>query len=126
MKPKIVAGAAAVLVGVSCGSSSPPAQPTPEARIVYELSRDNSRLFSILPDGSGRIALTTPGNDVYDSDATLSPDGSTVAFSRSENGRTDLFTVGVDGDGLRRLTAGKENTRSPCGLRMEHRFSGSH
>src|ERR671914_2010091 len=99
MKPKIVAGAAAVLVGVSCGSSSPPAQPTPEARIVYELSRDNSRLFSILPDGSGRVALTTPGNDVYDSDATLSPDGSTVACSRSENGRTDLFTVGVDGDG---------------------------
>lgn len=114
MKRAIVAGATAALVGFSCGESSPPrSQTTPEARIVYELMRDNSRLFAIVPDGSGRVALTTPESDVYDSDATLSPDGSTVAFTRTDNGRSDLFTVGIDGEGLHRLTAGKQNDEEP-------------
>jgi TolB protein len=114
MRREIVAGAAGALLGFSCGSSSPPAQPAnPETRIVYELSRENSRLFSILPDGSGRVALTTPAEDVYDSDATLSPDGSAVAFTRSENGRSHLFTVGVNGEELHGLTAGKQNGEEP-------------
>jgi Tol biopolymer transport system component len=114
MKRKIVAGAAAALVAVSCGSSSPPTSPsTPEARIVYELFRETSSLFSVLPDGTERIALTSPGDEVYDSDATLSPDGSTVAFTRSDSSRSNLFIVGVDGEGLRRLTTGKQKDQEP-------------
>jgi TolB protein len=115
MKETVVAALAAAVVAFSCGppSSSVSRPASTEARIVYELFRDNSRLFSILPDGTGRVPLTSPKNDVYDSDATLSPNGSTVLFTRTRNGRSDLFTVGVDGEGLRRLTDSKQNDEEP-------------
>jgi TolB protein len=115
MRQKVVAGLAAASVAFACGPTSTSiSQSQLEARIVYELFRDNSRLFSILPDGTGRVALTNPKRDVYDSNPTLSPDGSTVVFSRSRNGRGDLYAVGVDGDGLRRLTSGRRNDEQPA------------
>jgi len=58
-------------------------------------------------------------------DPQVSPDGKTVLFSLrktdldANRGRTDLYLVGVDGKGLKRLTshpAGEYNARwSPCG-----------
>ncbi len=54
------------------------------------------------------------------SEPTLSPDGKEVAFSVRETdlaanrGRFDVFTVGVDGKGLRRLTTHAENDNAPA------------
>jgi Tol biopolymer transport system component len=61
--------------------------------------------------GTGKDTLIT-SNGV---DPALSPDGTTVAFSRQVNGVYQLFTIGVDGTGLRQLTSGTQDLRTRPG-----------
>jgi Tol biopolymer transport system component len=68
----------------------------------YVWGLDDYDLFVANADGSGLQRLTTtPG---YDAEATLSPDGRTIAFTSVRDGDLDIYTMHVDGTNLRRLT----------------------
>ena len=58
-------------------------------------------------DGSNVRRLTTlPADAIYDSAPRFSPDGRRIVFTRyiTDPGRSALFTVRVDGGGLKQLT----------------------
>ncbi|MDX1674197.1 MAG: M20/M25/M40 family metallo-hydrolase [Longimicrobiales bacterium] len=44
------------------------------------------------------------GSDVYDAEATLSPDGETIVFTSAESGDLEIYTMRTDGSEVRRLT----------------------
>ncbi|MFO7894866.1 MAG: M20/M25/M40 family metallo-hydrolase [Longimicrobiales bacterium] len=44
------------------------------------------------------------GSDVYDAEATLSPDGETMVFTSAESGDLEIYTMRTDGSDVRRLT----------------------
>lgn len=81
---------------------------------------EHGSLFVVNADGSGMRRLTQPtGSDV---DPAWSPDGREIVFARGRRpaisssdrgGAFDLYAVGADGTGLRRLTATRENERHP-------------
>jgi dipeptidyl aminopeptidase/acylaminoacyl peptidase len=75
-------------------------------------------VYSIRPDGSGEKHLTS-GPEI-DSAPLISPNGRFVVFQRrgALGGPTSLYTVGVNGGGVRQLTSGgddREATFSPDG-----------
>jgi Tol biopolymer transport system component len=85
---------------------------------LVAFTRD-SRIWLIRSDGSGARQLTDPpragewGNTNLpfgDYDPRISPDGARLVFERlvddrSPHGNYDLFTIGIDGSGLTRLTS---------------------
>jgi TolB protein len=52
-------------------------------------------------DGSHAHAITSAG---YNAEATLSPDGKTIAFTSTRDGDLDIYTMKIDGTGVKRLT----------------------
>jgi Tol biopolymer transport system component len=85
------------------------------ARFTGEQGTDEQgTLFSVNPNGTGKLRLSPPGLSVIDLGffdrvgADWSPDGSRVAFAAqklSKGGfKTALFVVGADGTGLRQVT----------------------
>jgi Tol biopolymer transport system component len=77
-------------------------------RIVWTRSEggpQTSRIWMMRADGSGRQPLTEAVPGVYDYSPAWSTDGSRIAFA-STRGRAfpDIWVVGTDGSGLRRLT----------------------
>ena len=44
------------------------------------------------------------GSDVYDAEATLSPDGETIVFTSAESGDLEIYTMDTDGSNVQRLT----------------------
>ncbi|MGK7313355.1 MAG: M28 family peptidase [Candidatus Longimicrobiales bacterium M2_2A_002] len=44
------------------------------------------------------------GSDVYDAEATLSPDGETIVFTSAETGDLEIYTMDTDGSNVQRLT----------------------
>jgi Tol biopolymer transport system component len=87
------------------------------SRILFAAFGNNhGTLFSVKPDGSGKLRLSPAGLSVIDLGffdrvgADWSPNGSQVAFAAQKvlpSGRNDgaaLFTVKADGTGLRQIT----------------------
>ena len=73
-----------------------------------QLVNNDSDIFTVEPDGSGRRQLTK--NDVDDADPSFSPDGRSIAFVRvlrcdpiNECSTPALFVMRADGSGVRRL-----------------------
>jgi Tol biopolymer transport system component len=69
-------------------------------------------LWLINPDGSNERQLTFPPQheeisslNGHDSMPVWSPDGTQLAFARQYRGRTDIYLIGADGTGMRRLTS---------------------
>jgi dipeptidyl aminopeptidase/acylaminoacyl peptidase len=63
-------------------------------------------------DGTDQRMIATPGLDV--SGAAISPDGARIAFEASDaDSNTDIYVVGVDGSGLRRLTTDAATDQFP-------------
>src|SRR5262252_1099610 len=60
----------------------------------------------LLDVATGSVRALTAGL-AYNLDGAWSPDGSTIAFQSSRDGRDDIFTMGADGSGVRRLTDGR-------------------
>ena len=118
--------ALAVLVGLSLtsagahaafpGSNGKIACHGPGDRTLANPDADDFEIFTINPDGGGRTLLTnngpffTPGDPrsglVQDAAPAFSPDGKKVAFESTRTGSgTEIFSINIDGTGIRRLTA---------------------
>ena len=54
------------------------------------------------------------GSDVYDAEATLSPDGETIVFTSAESGDLEIYTMDVDGSNVKRKTHKTGYSGSPC------------
>lgn len=84
-------------------------QYSPDGRRV--LLSDGRTLFTVAPDGSDKRTLVTLTRDVRDAvndpRPAWAPDGGSVVFNQLRRGardRSDVWVVGADGTGLRRLT----------------------
>ncbi|WP_405718483.1 hypothetical protein [Streptomyces sp. NBC_00046] len=91
----------------------------PSARgevVVFTSLRDSVRPQVYVRDAGGAVRRLTTDRDAAHPE--LSPDGRTVVFDSAERGPGDvvqreLWTVGIDGSGLRRLTDTPNNETSP-------------
>jgi len=101
---------------------------TPDGRTLVYAEAERYRLFSTRNDlravdvASGRVRKVTRGLRAYDPD--VSPDGGRIVFARKMGDRSELFTVGLDGQGLAPITASPPGTEwstprwSPDGRRI--------
>ena len=98
-----------------------PRPAVPQGRIAFVSQGEGhptDRIYTIEPNGTGlrRVA------DVYAEYPAISPDGATVAFDSGAvlgspnwaSGTGHVFTVGVDGAGLRQVTSGGGSEFSPA------------
>jgi hypothetical protein len=96
----------------------------PDGRVVFVSDRDgNPELYLASPDGAAVTRLTRdpadPALACRDTDpAPLGPDR--IVFARSEPGAQagaprDLWVIGANGQGLRRLLGGPADERAPAG-----------
>ncbi|MGW0960021.1 hypothetical protein ACWD4K_13510 [Streptomyces gelaticus] len=91
----------------------------PSARgelLVFTSLRDSLRPQVYVRDAGGAVRRLTTDRDAAHPE--LSPDGRTVVFDSAERGadgvvQRELWTVGIDGSGLRRLTDTSNNETSP-------------
>ncbi|UZI28611.1 hypothetical protein [Streptomyces sp. VB1] len=91
----------------------------PSARgdvLVFTSLRDSARPQVYLRSADGSVSRLTTDRDAAHPE--LSPDGRTVVFDSAERGpggtvQRDLWSIGVDGEGLRRLSNTPENEESP-------------
>jgi TolB protein len=100
-------------------------------RIAISASKDNnrSRAIYVLDDASSDAKQVTPDGR-FDWSPTWSPDGKRLVFVSGPAGpgrSPDIYTVGVDGQGLTRLGEGGEPKWSPGGgcIAFESRRDGS-
>ncbi|MFF2012414.1 hypothetical protein ACFVWY_25485 [Streptomyces sp. NPDC058195] len=84
--------------------------------MVFTSLRDSVRPQVYVREADGSVRKLTSDRDAAHPE--LSPDGRTVVFDSEERGadgtaQRELWTVGVDGNGLRRLTDTRNNETSP-------------
>jgi Tol biopolymer transport system component len=78
-----------------------------------------SQLFAMAPDGSAQRRITTSETD--DSQPSVSPDGSRLAFVREIDGHSQIFVSDPDGSHARQLTTAGDNGQpgwTPDGQRL--------
>ncbi|MGQ9584450.1 MAG: TolB family protein [Anaerolineae bacterium] len=73
----------------------------PDGRIVYKATHGASGLYLINPDGSGTAQLL---EDASATAPAVSPDGQAIVFMSQRDGNWEIYGIGTDGSGLRRLT----------------------
>ncbi len=73
-------------------------------RIVYSRSQGGFQIYSINPDGSGDMQLTSEGNN---ENPSWSPDGRFIAFSSKRSGGNGIYVMRADGSGQTRVSTGK-------------------
>ncbi len=75
---------------------------TPDGRLVYKGCLNNAcgLILTNLDGGAPQQLTNTPG----DTAPAVSPDGATVAFMSNRDGDWEIYTVGLDGQNLQRLT----------------------
>jgi TolB protein len=93
------------------------------------MARDNRTVFmTVTAHGQRAVAsVQVPGGEVRlltsldhnSTDPAPSPDGSALAFASNQEGRFQIYTMGLDGQGLKRLTAGTGDALQPWWLPEE-------
>jgi TolB protein len=68
----------------------------------YVWPLNNLEIYTARADGSDLVRLTR--NDVYDAEATVSPDGRRIVFTSTRDGDIELYTMSLDGSDVRRVT----------------------
>lgn len=82
---------------------------TPDGKALVYGELQVHRTFSLFGDlslvdvASGHVHRLTRGMRAYDPD--VSPEGRTIVFARKKEDRSELFAIGLDGEGLKPLTA---------------------
>ena len=104
----LVAGALAVAVPSALSAQRP------SPAIAFTSARSGqSAIWIMAADGGGQHRLTAPG--MIAAEAAWSGDGRSVAFAGSKDGyRFHIFTIGMDGRGLRQVTRGPGNDHDPA------------
>jgi len=77
----------------------------PSGHIVYTSRAQTGYRALILLDvtsGTRQTVLSEPGID--EESPALSPDGTRIAFSSTRDGNPEIYTIGVDGSGITRIT----------------------
>jgi Tol biopolymer transport system component len=112
----LLALAVAVLLA-ACGGSD---EVDPD--LVFVSTRDGAyALYGLDTSGGGEERLTeaevdasTPEGLFFQTDPAWSPDGRRIAFASKRSGTFDLYAMGADGTGTRRLTSTKEDDGQPA------------
>ena len=116
---KVLLSAAAVLV-LAVAVTAPASADQPSAqtsKIVFSRSTGRAdvpkknEIFLMDADGSNEVRLTE--NVTEDAFPNLSPDGSSIAFSRFIDGQYDLFVMEVNGQEVQRLTRSRADEVLP-------------
>jgi TolB protein len=82
--------------------AGPGCPPPPDRSRGYVWALDDYDIYTARSDGSGiRPLFASP---VYDAEATISNDGSTIVFTSARDGDLEIYTMRADGTGVRRLT----------------------
>jgi len=116
-------GVVAVLGSLTVTSVNPAAAAFPgrNGPILCASERTGDQeIFAFNPDGSDPRRLTVhPANDL---EATMSPDGTRIAFTSTRGGDQDIWIMYADGSGLKQLTftpgEDRPGTFSPDGTRL--------
>lgn len=123
-KPVSSGGSGAVVTGAAGASITdlslllPPATPANSAAVLKStkiaFSRNNF-LMLMNADGTGLVQLTKDAPGLGTADSSWFPDGTKLAFAKFDAsvGKQQIFSINVDGTGLRRLTDGTFNCRFP-------------
>lgn len=78
-----------------------PAAPDMTAGYLWPIYQD---MQIYIGGAHGAIHQRLAPSAFYDAESTLSPDGSTIVFTSSRSGDLELWTIRLDGTGLRRMT----------------------
>jgi Tol biopolymer transport system component len=84
-------------------ASSPAWSPDGRKIAFQGESGNDSDIYVVNGDGSGRVELTF--SSAFDGDPAWSPDGRTIAFESTRGGNSDVFTIDADGAKETQLTS---------------------
>lgn len=82
----------------------------PDGRFVYQGCHNGCGLVVSNLDGSFPVLLTSHESDTA---PAVSPDGSQIAFMSRRDGNWEVYVIGVNGQGLTRVTNSPENDGLP-------------
>jgi len=91
----------------ACGAGAGRPHPEIGGQILYyclDQPAVNGGIY-LLDVATGRVRALT-SDLAYNLDGAWSPDGSTIAFQSSRDGRDDIYTMDANGGGIRRITDG--------------------
>ena len=107
-------------------------------KIVFESERnhidDRAQFDIFIADaekrGAGRNQVNLTDHEAPDQRARFSPDGTQVVFQSKRDGNWELYTVGIDGENLTRITENEKTDRnaewSPGGIVFESQRDGNY
>jgi Tol biopolymer transport system component len=74
--------------------------------IAYQVNREGhgARIWVIRRDGSDARPVGSDGEHYLDETPTWFPDGGRLAFQSDRSGRMEIWTINLDGSGLRQVT----------------------
>ena len=98
----------------ACNNWAPNWSPDGEKLVFYSNCENNQRnVYTMNRDGSGRQRLTSgSGENRY---PIFSPDGASITFTSSRNGRDQIFLMDSDGSNQRLIADGCSSSFSPDG-----------